>query len=275
MKRELLVYLSKTIKLIIIRTPMNDTNGRSVVQANLDWMHHLAEAHRQERQRKEEEEEEEEEEESKEIFENVLLPSRKREREKLGKSDGQVECFGCMYLGEKDVASIPYEELQSLVIMIRKSYGRTDLTSLVEGVYKKYKKIRRKINENLNSGVRGLPIWRKATIMDHFRFHNHDPEMQMLVVLSEIQELRTVAANACVLESSKTKRQKIDDKQLRCYLELVKAGLQVQSKDPSKLAFYSAGAHIDPSVIKQGPISWKGKNMTAYWKCIAKKKGNV
>lgn len=200
----------------------------------------------------------------------IELPSRQIERERMPEQQRQQqsECFGCVYMGERNAAAIPYEDIMEIIDMARKSIGRTDLTTLALHMAKKYKRLRREINRNLLEGEEPLPPWNARTILDHIRHHNQDPEVQQVVILSEIQELREKALNACLEKDTVKGNVRCNKDQVACYEKLVKLQSFIQGKDPSKQAFYSGGAHIDPKVTKQGLLAVTGKNLVSYWQNV-------
>lgn len=200
-----------------------------------------------------------------ETFEPVQLKSRRRETERLGDPGDRANCFGCVYFGEKDT-TIPSDELVHLIEMSRQSIGRIDLISLAEGMADYYeRKVRTRINANLQPGERPLPYWPASQILDHIRHHNQDPQVQQVVLLAETQEIRTESLDLCFERSNKTGKLRINKTAYDTYEKSVKLQLHIQKQDASKMAFYSAGARVNPEILNQGILSTHTKKLHAYW----------
>lgn len=201
-----------------------------------------------------------------ETFEPRPLKSRRLELEAFGEAGPRSDCFGCVYFGEKDT-TIPSDELVKLIEMARQSLGRIDMVCLAKGMADYYEKhIRQKINRNLMPGQRALPEWKEAQILEHIRFHNQDPLVQQVILLAEAQELRAALYDCCFEVSSKTGKVRPNKHNIECYTKAVQNQLHVQKQDASKMAFFSAGARINPEILNQGLLSTHTKNLHNYWK---------
>jgi len=210
-------------------------------------------------------EDEEEADEVQEQFVTKKPKTRRMEEETLGVAGCRSTCFGCVYVGERTGAAIPHGDLRKLIEMSRQSIGRTDLIVLCKAMAEFYERFRRKVNRHLLAGERRLPRWPAAMILDHIRYHNQDPEIQQVVLLAEIQELRGAVFNACLEESTVTGQVRGNKEQVGIYERLSKLQLHVQSKKAADMAFYSAGARLDPRVSNQGLISTNTKPLIDYW----------
>ena len=198
-------------------------------------------------------------------FEPLKLPSRTHEHCELDQPQKRSECFGCVYVGERNTASIPYEDIMSIINIARQSLARTDLATMAIHMAQKYAKLRSEINRNLMPGEDPLPEWKASTILDHIRHHNQDPEVQQVVCIAEVQELREHALNACLERDEMSGNIRANKDQVACYERLTKLQFQLQRMDATKMAFYSGGAHLDPKTTKQGVFAMSGKNLRSYW----------
>lgn len=214
----------------------------------------------------------EQEQEEKEFFTGQPLKSRRLERRLLGKPGPRSECFGCVYFGEKETC-VPRESINCLLKMAREAFGRIDLITLAKGMAEYYEEeIRRKVNARLDPGARPLPFWGKAQILEHLRHHHQDPLVQQVVLLAEIQELRTNMLDCCIEVSSKRdrqsgkKRKRPNKTAVDAYEKLVKLQLHVQKQDATKMSFYNGGAKLNPEVVNQGFLSMEGKKLKTIWK---------
>lgn len=194
------------------------------------------------------------------------LKTRQHELEQLGEPDDRSTCFGCCYVGEHDAGAIAYEDIMAILNMVRRSIARADPITLVKHVAQRYRQIQREVNDNLQPGESPLPDWSEATILEHLRSHNTDPELQQWMRASEMQELAQIALRASVVLNPDNGELSIDEKQCKMYLEIVKSLETFSKSDPSKKAFYSSGGHIDMSTASQGPISLHGKRLIRYLK---------
>lgn len=200
----------------------------------------------------------------KEIFETVPLKSRKRARRALGKPGSRERCFGCVYLGERDTG-IPSKDLQLLIDIQRNCAACSDLTPMVKAMAEQYEIFRTKINASLYEGETPLPPWPAAMILDHLENHTLDPEVQKVMVLKEVQELRWEAANLCIEKSKTTGRKRINKSGVDAYEKLVKLQFYLQKLKPEEMDYYSGGSRINPSSTKQGLIATGTKKLIRYW----------
>ena len=199
-----------------------------------------------------------------EVFEPRPLKSRRLEQVELGEleDDSRRECFGCVYFGEGDTTLVS-DDVAKLEQMARESFGRTDLVTLARAMHDFYEsKIRRAVSHD----ERPLPPWSPAHILEHLRHHNQDPLVQQVVLLAEVQELRTSALDHCFEQSKKNGRVRINKAGIEAYERLTKLQLHIQKQDASKQAFYSASARVNPEILSQGALSWNTKKMHSNWK---------
>jgi len=204
--------------------------------------------------------------EEKERYEPQMSRNREMEEQRLGQPGCRAKCFGCVYIGETKAAAIPQADLRKLVEMARKSLGQTDLLVLCEAMAEFYARFRNKVNRTRVQGARKLPRWPAAMIMDHFRNHTHDPEIKQLVQMCDIQELMNETHKSCLEVSNKTGKMRANKDQVMVLERLTKLYWTVSKIDPSKMAFYSAGARMDPTTMRQGVISAGTKNLIDYWR---------
>lgn len=198
-------------------------------------------------------------------YEPCGLETRERELEELGEPDQRSICFGCVYVGEREQTAMPYRDIMDIIEMGRAAIGCTDPVSLAKEMERRFEKMRRQCNRSLMPGERAIPKWRAATILDHIRSHNQDPEIQQWVQLRDIQELKEVALQAAVQRQGSTKRKRTDDKQVKVYADLVKLEWFLRRQDPQKSCFYSGGGHIDQKAMRQGLLATSGKPIVALW----------
>ena len=203
-----------------------------------------------------------------EFYEPCPLPSRKREKKLLGKPDPRSKCFLCAYIGEKDT-TLPSDDVNKIVEMIRKNTGRMDMVTLAEMIADYYEMFRRKINSSLRQGEKPLPPMCAATVVEHIRKHHQDPEVKQIVMLEELQELRETIMGV-VMEKNNIKKHKRANKiQVDCLEKIIKLELVVQGKDPAKMSLYDAGARIDPVAHTQGAVVKSTKKLFSYWSNVA------
>lgn len=198
--------------------------------------------------------------------ESCGLPSRQQEFNELGAADSRAGCYGCCYIGEQEAGATAHEDVVALMNIIRKCIAKTDLINLSLHLAERYLKIQKDVNSHLLPGEKPLPDWTAASILDHLRNHNTDPELQGWNRMTELQELAQIALNASVVRNPETGQVSIDEKQAKMYLEFVKQMESLSKSDPSKKLYYSGGNHLDPKSLSDGPISWSGKNIMSLWK---------
>lgn len=202
-----------------------------------------------------------------EYFEPCPLPSRRREKKALGKPGKREICFLCAYIGEKNTV-LPSDDVNKIVEMLRQNTGRMDTVTLATMIADYYSDFRRKINRQLRDGETPLPIMSASTVVDHIRKHHQDPEVKQIVMLEELQELREAILNVVMEKNNKKKYKRANKVQVDCLEKIIKLELLVQSKDPSKMALYSAGSRLNPTAHKQGAVAGNTKNLFSYWDSV-------
>jgi hypothetical protein len=148
--------------------------------------------------------------------------------------------------------------------MIRKSIAKTDLVNLAIHAAQKYREIQIEVNDNLLPGEKPLPDWTAASILQHIRYHNLDPQLQQWVRMTEVQELLKIALDASVVRDEDTGEIKINPIQAKMYIELSKQMEILSKSNASEKVFYSGGEHIDSESV--GFISLSGKSLISQWK---------
>jgi hypothetical protein len=203
-----------------------------------------------------------------EYFEARPLKSRRLEIERLGEPPERASCFGCVYFGENENdAVLPSDEIRHLIEMSRQSIGRVDMLTLAEAMADYFEEhIRKPCNRRLRPNEKPLRPWPASQILEHIRHHNQDPLVQQVVLLAEIQELRTDLLERCFEVSNKTGNVRANKHNVDCYEKMVKLQLHVQKQDASKMAFYHGGTHINPEILNQGVLSTHTKNVHTFWK---------
>jgi hypothetical protein len=197
-------------------------------------------------------------------YQPIMLESREEEEQLLGPPGDRSECFGCVYVGERTNVPIPYEPVAELFEMQRKSLGKVKMAVLAKAMAKKHAEIRREVNRVL--AERGdqherMAEWRARDILEHIRNHNQDPQVQQIIMLEEVQELRERALNASLERDAETGHVRCNKDQLACYEKMAKLQTFLQGVDPSKQAMYAPNARVD---AEAKPMS--GRNLISYWK---------
>lgn len=119
-------------------------------------------------------------------YEPRPLKSRKKERKLLGKPGKRSTCFLCAYVGERD-ATIPGDDVQKIVEMLRQNTGRMDSSVLAQQIADFYAILRARVNRQLVAGETPLPPMNAATVLEHIRRHHQDVEVKQIVILEELQ----------------------------------------------------------------------------------------
>lgn len=197
------------------------------------------------------------------------LKSRKIEKEQFGEATDDTQCFGCEYLDDySKKTTIPQDDIDYLRKIARDCFGRIKLAILAKGMSDFYeRRIRARINANLQQGEDPLPPWPPANVAQHLRSHHQDPVVKLIVLLEETEEIREDLLGRCFEESTKHPgKDRVNSKIINDYDKIVKLQLHIQSKDPTKMAFYSAGARVNPESLTQGILSTKTKKLHDYFK---------
>lgn len=199
------------------------------------------------------------------ILKQCGLPSRQQEFNELGSPDTRAICFGCWFNGEREAGATSSQDIEALMNIIRKTISKTDPVNLAIYLAERYEQIQEDVNSSLMPNEKPLPDWTAATILDHLRNHNTDPELQTWHRITEFQELQQIALNSMVVVDPETGAVQLDDKQAKLYMDLVKQTETLYKSDPSKKLYYSGGNHIDMQAASEGPISYSGKTLIDFW----------
>lgn len=198
-------------------------------------------------------------------FEQCGLMTREEELTELGPPQvPRSSCFGCVYIGEIESGATSFEEVTALFKIIRKCISKMDPISLAIDIANRYRVIQRDVNAHLRDHEQPLPDWDAASILEHIRYHNTDPEMQTWLQIVEYQELRKVAIRASVVKNTETGEVQIDEKQAKMVVEFTKMIESLYKSDPSKKLYYSGGNHFDTKAASEGVIAYSGKSIISY-----------
>ena len=200
-----------------------------------------------------------------EFFKPKSLPSRKREKKRLGKVDDRSKCFFCSHKGERNT-TLPRDDVDNMIEMLRQNTGRMDTGLLAEMIAEYFADFRNKINRQLHRGEKPLAPMSAATVAEHIRRHHQDPEVKQIVMLEELQEIREELVEMVFEKNSKTGFKRGNKTQIDNLDKIIKLELLVQGRDPAKMAMYSAGARVNPTIHKQGPVASATKNLFDYWR---------
>jgi hypothetical protein len=202
-----------------------------------------------------------------EYYNPVRMPSRKRERKRLGKPGPRSKCFLCSHGDERDT-TLPYDDVNRMKEMIRQNTGRMETALLAEMVAEYFADFRRKINSQLNRGERPLAEMSASTVAEHIRRHHQDPEVKQIIMLETLQEAREELTDILFEKNNKTGHKRGNKVQIDNLIKIIDTELKVQSKDPSKMMGYAAGARVNPVIHRQGAVSTATKNLLDYWRNV-------
>lgn len=198
-------------------------------------------------------------------YETQPIRSRKRERKALDKPSKRSVCFFCNYVGERDT-SLPQDDVMDLVDALHQNIGQMESVSLATMISNAYEALRVRKNERLRRGETGLPPMNPATVLEHIRKHTQDAEVKQIVMLEELQEIREQLMDIMFEQHSVTKQRRPNKAAFDCLDKILKLEMVVQSKDASKMAFYSAGARVNTTALKQGAVSTAHKQLISEWR---------
>lgn len=187
----------------------------------------------------------ENEEESSSEEEPVPFPDLDEENEELGNPQRKTICFGCRYVGEANSPALQHEELKHIFDIWKEGIGRTCTIALSLEISELFNAFRAKVNSSRQRGTDLLPEWKPATILEHFKDHNTDPQMQRWIQVDRLQKIqRLIEKESMVLVNRRTGKRRIDKEQWNIHKE---AGIQWQrlmKQDVSKMAFYDDESHM-------------------------------
>lgn len=212
------------------------------------------------------------EEEGAERFLSHPLKTRRDERKLLGKPDDRANCFFCSFKGERDSVPAPSKDVDELIDFLRDNFGRMKSSLLAEQIAEQYEVMRREVNAKAHPDQKPLPPMSAATVLAHMRLHTQDPEWKLIVMMEELQESREAMVKLLFDKSNVTGQKKPNRNAFHCLAEIIKLEQLLQSKDASKMLFYSAGGRIAADTMKQGPIATKNKKIYSFFERVSNKR---
>jgi hypothetical protein len=193
------------------------------------------------------------------------LPTRQEEEEAFINVPVNREfCYGCRRFGEDAAGATSSREVIALHKLIRGFQAKTHPVQMARVIAKKYREIQDDVNSNLLDGEEPWEDWLEPDILAHLRFHHNDPEIHKNQRMTDVHELQEIALKASVVKDPATGAMSLDEKQVKIYIELIKAEELLYKSDPTKQLYYSGGKFIDPQTTTEGPISYSGKNLYSY-----------
>ena len=191
--------------------------------------------------------------------EPIPFPDIEEEMNILGEPPSRQFCFGCKFIGESKSAAVSSEKLREIFTLIKDGMGRTDPIALAQEVNVLYSEMRLKANGSISNSRLHLPDWKEATILDHFRNHNTDPQIQLWLQVDRVQKIMTlITKESMVLINKKTGKRKIDKEQWNIYNQASLRWERLMSKNPAKMMFFDEDSHMS---TPKGIISTDGKRV--------------
>lgn len=195
------------------------------------------------------------------------LPSRRRERKRLGKPSSRDECFFCARAGEKEAGVLPSSDIAKMQAMIHEYTGKMALDLLAEQVANYFASFRARMNPILErNGKPPLPPMSAATVARHVRKDHHDIEVKLPMRLDTVQEAIEEVTKCLMERNKKTRKTRGNKVQIDNLDKLIKLELLLHRVQPDKMYGYSAGARINPNVHKQGVVANNTRNLLDYWR---------
>lgn len=198
-------------------------------------------------------------------YEARPLPSFRRARKQLGKVSKNSVCFFCNYIGERDTA-LDYGDVSMLIETLRNNLGAMDSVPLAQLLAKRYEELRARRNRHLGLSEAPLPPMDAAMVLEHIDYHTEDAETVHLQMCKKTKEIRLQMERSLFERNATTKHTRADKGQVDAYVKLINTETALRSKDPSKWAYYSQGARLNPNVHKQGPVSTNCKTVVDMWR---------
>jgi hypothetical protein len=194
------------------------------------------------------------------------LTSRKRLREELGEPEPRKFCFGCVYDMSRDGASMDNESFREMCILAAQCIGQMSMEALGKELELRYNEFREETNKRgMYDGQAPLPEWKAASIVEHLRYHNVDPEIQTWVHLIDIQEMKHITQDSIVEVNEQTGKKRLNKDGLRNYDTLVKLWYHVAKQPLEKQFGYRKGGRMDIDVVNQPFITKNQKSIVDYY----------
>lgn len=172
-------------------------------------------------------------------------------------------CFGCEIIAECDYGAIDSEDIIALMTRVRKCIGKVNPRALARDIARRYAIIQEKVNAK---GKDPLPDWTEDGIMNHWLYHNVDPELQAWLRMWESQRITQCALKAMFVKNDDTGAEYIDEKQNKIYNAQVEKMESLSRSDPTQKQYYSGGAYLNSKTVSEGSIVYSGKTINNYFK---------
>lgn len=202
------------------------------------------------------------------------LTSRKRLREELGEPQARKYCFGCVYDMSRDGVAFDNARFREMCNVAAQCIGQMSLEALGLELELLYNQFREETNKKQQyEGKTPLPEWKAASIVEHLRYHNVDPEIQTWVHLVDIQEMKNITHDSIVEVSEQTGKKRLNKDGLRNYDTLVKLWYHVAKQPLDKQFAFRKGGRMDVEASNQPFITTNQKSIVEYY--VSAQKRNI
>jgi len=200
----------------------------------------------------------------KELWNPRPCKSRRVEQELCGETEPGDFCFGCEY-GVEQAPEQHYLPLQKLSEIMHSMLGRCRLVELarkLEDYYVDHIQLPYNRQMRRRGSPKTLPLWRAAMILEHFREHVTDPELQLYLMQVEVMERRVkLADTAEEVSVSNPDLSRVSEDGAKALERLVKLQLSIMKTDPKKCNNYAADRYVHAAAQRQGPIAQQTKSL--------------
>jgi hypothetical protein len=194
------------------------------------------------------------------------LTSRKRLREELGEPEARKYCFGCVYDLSQEAVPLCNESFRELCMVASKCIGQMSMEALGRELERLYNDFREETNRKARyDGQSPLPEWKAASIVEHLKEHNVDPEIQTWVRLVEIQELINKCHETILEVNEHTGKSRVSKDGARTYKDLVQLWYFVAKQPLDKQFGYRKGGRMDVESVNQPFITKNQKSIVDYY----------
>jgi len=179
------------------------------------------------------------------------LPQIEQERTELGIPDPRSSCYGCTHAGEHNMPSVNVAAVNNLLHFIAKSIGKIDPIAMAKQAEKMHEEtIRVPGNKALRKGQTPIPRWTAATILDHMRYHNIDPELAIANDLARLKQWETWVESGLVRRHKRKRTEtgdpviKVDGENMKLLLQIMDKRYKIYNVKPKTCVFSSEGSFV-------------------------------
>ena len=201
-------------------------------------------------------------------WESCKPPQDQEAYELLGPPDSRDQCYGCIIAGEGNMPSVSSDRINRVLRYLRESMGRINSVAMAKQAEEMFETlVRIPANRNIGPGQIPIPRWSAATILDHYKNHHTDPELESANDITLFKQIQSVICENGLFKRHKYKTtsdgrpiRMVEPENLKMLLEVVKQKNSIYRQNPKNMQFFSNGSFVQKTAKGMSPWVPYGRN---------------